>query len=117
MSGLRLSTILLRLQEDKVLCEGLSLDQAVDFIQLAAQLKEDIAQAQPASHSSDTIPPTISPTISKFLAESLNLSLPLVGRCWGAFGGIAWHWDIAQRSLQNLTMYEHHGWQNGLGEY
>ncbi|KAJ7862197.1 hypothetical protein B0H13DRAFT_1900205 [Mycena leptocephala] len=67
------------------LCDSIGMEKGMQFIRLAARLKDKIITAQPPSHGAAEPPADIPDDIRTFLSAAVDLPMDYVDGCWKAF--------------------------------
>jgi hypothetical protein len=75
------------------LCDSIGMDKAIQFIRIAAHLKDAITASQPPHHDATAAPDTIPDNIQEFLGSSTDMPINFVDGCWKAFGNLIWEYD------------------------
>ncbi|KAI0078361.1 hypothetical protein K474DRAFT_1641748 [Panus rudis PR-1116 ss-1] len=88
--SLSLSELYGRFQHNPALLDSISTTDLFKFITHAAQLRNDILLAQPATHPLHTPPAHLPTTIAQYLSEACNIPIDFVPQCWVALRDIVW---------------------------
>ncbi|KAJ6522814.1 hypothetical protein DFH09DRAFT_938254 [Mycena vulgaris] len=75
------------------LCDTLGMEKGMQFVRLAAHLKDTIITAQPPSHDTHEAPEGLPEDIKTFLGSAMDLPTAYVNGCWNAFGSLIWTYD------------------------
>ncbi|KAJ6525243.1 hypothetical protein DFH09DRAFT_936833 [Mycena vulgaris] len=75
------------------LCDTLSMEKGMQFVRLAARLKDTIITAQPPSHDAHEAPEGLPEDIKTFLGSAMDLPTAYVDGCWKAFGSLIWTYN------------------------
>jgi hypothetical protein len=95
------------LQTHPVLKE-LNLLQLLQFIRLAAWVKNNILLCQPFSVSSECAPDVLPPSIASFLLEATNIPLEHIDSCWEVLKDDVWQFP----SVKEVTQEDEHAFVN-----
>ncbi|KAJ7674269.1 hypothetical protein B0H14DRAFT_3687488 [Mycena olivaceomarginata] len=102
------------LQTHPVLKE-LNLQQLLQFIQLAARVKNDILLCQPFSVSSECAPDVLPPSIASFLSEATNIPLKHIDSCWEVLKDDVWQFpSVEEVTQEDEHAFVNYGWARGL---
>jgi hypothetical protein len=105
------------LQTHPVLKE-LNLQQLLQFIQLAARVKNDILLCQPFSVSSECAPDVLPPSIVSFLSEATNIPLKHIDSCWEVLKDDVWQFpSVKEVTQEDEHAFVNYGWARGLCVY
>ncbi|KAJ7445993.1 hypothetical protein B0H11DRAFT_2086199 [Mycena galericulata] len=74
-------------------CDTIGMEKGMQFVRLAARLKDTILAAQPTSHDAADAPEEISDGIRSFLGSAIDLPAEYIDGCWKAFGSFIWTYD------------------------
>ncbi|KAF7297871.1 hypothetical protein HMN09_01007900 [Mycena chlorophos] len=72
------------------LCDVIGMEKGMQFVRMAARLKDAILAAQPPTGPSETPPERLPPTIELFLGSAVEMHPDFVHGCWTAFRGLVW---------------------------
>jgi hypothetical protein len=105
------------LQTHPVLKE-LNLQQLLQFIRLAARVKNDILLCQPFSVSSECAPDVLPPSIASFLSEATNIPLKHIDSCWEVLKDDVWQFpSVEEVTQEDEHTFVNYGWVRGLCVY
>ncbi|KAJ7358397.1 hypothetical protein DFH08DRAFT_686973 [Mycena albidolilacea] len=65
----------------------------MEFVLLAARLKDAILTAQPPSHDASQPPDEIPAGIRTFLGSAIDIPIEYIDGCWKAFGNLVWTYN------------------------
>ncbi|KAJ7351332.1 hypothetical protein DFH08DRAFT_957652 [Mycena albidolilacea] len=65
----------------------------MEFVRLAARLKDAILTAQPPSHDASQPPDEIPAGIRTFLGSAIDIPIEYIDGCWKAFGNLVWTYN------------------------
>ncbi|KAJ7662582.1 hypothetical protein DFH06DRAFT_987125 [Mycena polygramma] len=75
------------------LVESVSMEKAMSFVRLAAQLKDEIALAQDPDYDPTTAPQQIPEHVRSFLGGATDMPDEFVSGCWTAFSETIWTYN------------------------
>ncbi|KAJ7882358.1 hypothetical protein B0H14DRAFT_3755558 [Mycena olivaceomarginata] len=102
------------LQKHPVLKE-LNLQQLLQFIRLAARVKNDILLCQPFSVSSKCAPDVLPPSIISFLSEATNIPPEHIDSCWEVLKDDVWQFpSVEEVTQEDEQAFVNYGWARGL---
>ncbi|KAJ7510585.1 hypothetical protein B0H11DRAFT_1701214 [Mycena galericulata] len=95
--------------------EQLGLQQVLQFLRLAACLKNDIILCQPSRVSTECAPDVLPPSVASFLSEATEIPLPQIDTCWDVLKNDAWEYpSVEQVTLEDEEAFVNFGWARGL---
>jgi hypothetical protein len=98
------------------LCDSIGMEKGMQFIRLAARLKDKIITAQPPSHDAAEPPADIPDDIRTFLGAAVDLPMDYVDGCWKAFSDLVWSYDEDGKTKgADAEAFRKHGLDNLLG--
>ncbi|KAJ7699251.1 hypothetical protein B0H17DRAFT_926597 [Mycena rosella] len=75
------------------LCDSIGMEKAMEFVRLAARLRDTITVVQSKDHDVEEASEQIPDGMRDFLGSAMNMPLDFVDRCWKAFGSLIWRYD------------------------
>ncbi|KAF7324005.1 hypothetical protein MKEN_00622500 [Mycena kentingensis (nom. inval.)] len=72
------------------LCNSIGMEKGMQFVRMAARLKDAIITAQPPSANPEAPPDHLPPKFESFLGSAIGIPSDYVQGCWAAFSGLAW---------------------------
>ncbi|KAJ6462258.1 hypothetical protein C8R47DRAFT_1327226 [Mycena vitilis] len=95
--------------------QQLQLPQLLQFLRLAACLKNDILLCQPSYVSTECAPDVLPPSIAAFLSEATGIPLEHMDACWDVLKDDAWQFPSAEQvTAEDEDAFINYGWARGL---
>jgi hypothetical protein len=116
MGDIYLTRLLQLTDETSPALRQLTLGQVVQFLTLAARLKNDIILTQPATVLASDPPDVLPPTVNSFLSDCCDISSDSVDRCWDVLKDVVWHGRDIFRDNSDTAFVEY-GHRRGLSVY
>ncbi|KAF7304605.1 hypothetical protein HMN09_00863800 [Mycena chlorophos] len=87
------------------LCDAIGMAKGIQFVRMAARLKNSIIAAQPPAGDPETPPERLPLAIETFLGSAIDMHPDFVHGCWTAFSELVWGYNGDEK--------ENEGFQSG----